>query len=184
MTLADIRLSELEHDALAEVVNIGVSRAAASLRKMVGQQVLLSVPALDIVSRKQAVSLLGERESDELIAVRQSFERLLGPRSSYFSRDQQPVAGQCRDRRRAFPRGAGGDGGGGARRDRQHHSQQLPRHHGQHAATAAQHVHPRVIRGEEANFSPTVTPAPMGPFCSCTSIFRSAIATSAVILQC
>ncbi len=56
------------------MVNIGVSRAAASLRKMVGQQVLLSVPAVDIVSRNQAVSLLGERESDELVAVRQSFE--------------------------------------------------------------------------------------------------------------
>ena len=37
-------LSELELDALTEVVNIGVSRAATSLRDMVGEQVFLSVP--------------------------------------------------------------------------------------------------------------------------------------------
>lgn len=74
MTVADISLTELEHDALTEVVNIGVSRAAASLRKMVGQQVLLSVPAVDVVSRTHAAALLGERESDALIAVKQAFE--------------------------------------------------------------------------------------------------------------
>lgn len=43
-------LTELERDALAELANIGVSRAAASLRKMVGQQVLLSVPSVEVVS--------------------------------------------------------------------------------------------------------------------------------------
>ena len=68
-----IELTELEQDALTEVVNIGVSRAAAALRKMVGKQVLLSVPAVEIVTRERAATLLGERESDELVAVRQSF---------------------------------------------------------------------------------------------------------------
>lgn len=69
-----IELSELEHDALTEVVNIGVSRAASSLRKMVGQQVLLSVPAVEIVGRSKAASLLTERENAELVAVQQTFE--------------------------------------------------------------------------------------------------------------
>jgi len=68
-----VQLTELEQDALTEVVNIGVSRAAASLRKMVGQQVLLSVPAVEIVDRERAAALLSERESNELVAVRQSF---------------------------------------------------------------------------------------------------------------
>ena len=68
-----VQLTELEQDALTEVVNIGVSRAAASLRKMVGQQDLLSVPAVEIVDHERASALLGERESDELVAVRQSF---------------------------------------------------------------------------------------------------------------
>lgn len=69
----EITLSELERDALTEIVNIGVSRAAASLRKMVGAQVLLSVPSLDIISQRAAAVLIGEREVDELVAVRQSF---------------------------------------------------------------------------------------------------------------
>lgn len=73
MTL-DISLDELERDALTEVVNIGVSRAAASLRKMVGQQVLLSVPAVEIVTHKAAAALIGQRENEDLVAVRQDFD--------------------------------------------------------------------------------------------------------------
>ena len=41
---APIDLEELERDALTELANIGVSRAASNLRDMVGHQVLLSVP--------------------------------------------------------------------------------------------------------------------------------------------
>ena len=67
-------LDGLERDALTELVNIGVSRAAASLRKMVGAQVLLSVPAVEVVSLQGAATLLGERESDDLVAVRQGFQ--------------------------------------------------------------------------------------------------------------
>jgi chemotaxis protein CheC len=66
-------LSELELDALTELVNIGVSRAASSLRKMVGEQVLLSVPSVEIVTHATAATLIQERESDPLVAVRQSF---------------------------------------------------------------------------------------------------------------
>ena len=67
-------LEELERDALTELVNIGVSRAAASLRKMVNKQVILSVPSVEIVTRKSAASLIGQRESEKLIAVQQQFE--------------------------------------------------------------------------------------------------------------
>lgn len=74
MTLDDIELTELEQDALTEVVNIGVSRAAVSLRKMVGNQVLLSVPGVEIVTPERASILLAEREASELVAVRQRFE--------------------------------------------------------------------------------------------------------------
>jgi chemotaxis protein CheC len=66
-------LSELEQDALAEIANMGVSRAAASLRQMVGEQVLLSVPAVSIVSRQTAAALV-ERSSPKLVAVQQTFE--------------------------------------------------------------------------------------------------------------
>jgi len=71
---AGIVLEELERDALTELVNIGVSRAAASLRKMVNKQVLLSVPAVEVVTRKSAAALIGQRESEALVAVQQDFE--------------------------------------------------------------------------------------------------------------
>ena len=67
-------LSELELDALTEVVNIGVSRAATSLRDMVGEQVFLSVPSVAITSPARAAELLKERESSLLIGVRQGFQ--------------------------------------------------------------------------------------------------------------
>lgn len=74
MTSSTIDLDELERDALTELVNIGVSRAAASLRKMVNKEVILSVPAVEIVTRASAASLIGQRESEDLIAVQQEFE--------------------------------------------------------------------------------------------------------------
>ena len=68
-------LTELELDALTELVNIGVSRAATSLREMVGrQQVILSVPNVVVVGRAEAIELLGRQESSRLVAVHQVFE--------------------------------------------------------------------------------------------------------------
>jgi chemotaxis protein CheC len=67
-------LNELELDALTELVNLGVSNAATSLREMVREEVILSVPRVTIVSRAEAVSNLGEREAKRLIAVHQDFE--------------------------------------------------------------------------------------------------------------
>jgi chemotaxis protein CheC len=74
MNAQTIELDELELDALTELVNIGVSRAAASLRKMVDRQVTLSVPSVEIITRKSAAALIGQRESELLIAVQQQFE--------------------------------------------------------------------------------------------------------------
>jgi chemotaxis protein CheC len=65
---------ETELDALTELVNIGVSRAAASLAAMVGEQVVLSVPSVAIVSRTQAATLIAASSSKLLIAVRQAFQ--------------------------------------------------------------------------------------------------------------
>lgn len=74
MTPADVALGELERDALTEIVNIGVSRAASNLRKMIGGEVLLSVPAIDVVSQTRAARLISEREVSELVAIRQHFQ--------------------------------------------------------------------------------------------------------------
>ncbi|RDI57344.1 chemotaxis protein CheX [Microvirga subterranea] len=69
-----VALTELERDALTELVNIGVSRAASSLRKMVGEEVLLSVPSIEVMNPHDAARLIGEREIDDLVAIQQQFE--------------------------------------------------------------------------------------------------------------
>jgi len=67
-------LTDIERDALAEIANMGVSRAATSLRQMVGEQVLLSVPAVNIVTRQTAAKLVERGESPKLVAVQQTFD--------------------------------------------------------------------------------------------------------------
>ncbi|MBR0736991.1 chemotaxis protein CheC [Bradyrhizobium sp. 62B] len=73
-TKPTVMLSELQLDALTELVNIGVSKAANSLRAMVGAQVHLSVPTVALVSRGEAIGILSEREIKNLVAVHQVFE--------------------------------------------------------------------------------------------------------------
>jgi chemotaxis protein CheC len=67
-------LTDIELDALTELVNIGVSRAANSLRELVGEQVLLSVPTLLILERALAASFIEASEGAQLVAVRQVFQ--------------------------------------------------------------------------------------------------------------
>lgn len=73
MTAEFKALEELERDALTEIMNIGVSRAASNLRKMIGEQVHLSVPSIEVLSQERAARLISEREISELVAVRQDF---------------------------------------------------------------------------------------------------------------
>ena len=74
MSAAEPLLNELELDALTELVNLDVSRAALSLREMVGEQVLLSVPNVSLVSRVAATGILRQREASRLVAVHQVFQ--------------------------------------------------------------------------------------------------------------
>ena len=63
-------LTELERDALGEVSNIAMARAANSLRQMVEHEVLLSVPA---VVFRSATQLVAKPDNPNLVAVRQDF---------------------------------------------------------------------------------------------------------------
>lgn len=67
-------LTELQLDALAEMVNLGVNRAAGSLREMVHEQVLLSVPKVSLVGREEAIATLARAGSTKLVGVHQVFE--------------------------------------------------------------------------------------------------------------
>jgi chemotaxis protein CheC len=66
-------LTEFERDALAEISNIAMARAANSLRQMVEHQVLLSVPSVEIVSPEIASQIVRKPDNPNLIAVRQDF---------------------------------------------------------------------------------------------------------------
>ena len=74
MSVEVVELSPIERDAFAEIANMGVARAATSLRQMLGEQVLLSVPAVHIVTREVAAELVERDNSSKLVAVQQSFE--------------------------------------------------------------------------------------------------------------
>lgn len=69
-----ILLSELQLDALTELVNLGVSNAALSLREMVREEVILSVPHVSVVTRSEAIASLSERHLKQLVGVHQDFE--------------------------------------------------------------------------------------------------------------
>ena len=69
-----VGLSELELDAFTELVNLGVSNAALSLREMVREEVILSVPKVTLVTREQAIENLGEKGVSRLVGVHQDFE--------------------------------------------------------------------------------------------------------------
>lgn len=69
-----VALNELELDALTELVNMGVSRSAANLRNMVGDEVLLSVPSVAVVTRARAAQIIGETAAGRMVAVHQAFD--------------------------------------------------------------------------------------------------------------
>ena len=74
MSVEVVELTPIERDAFAEIANMGVARAATSLRQMLGEQVLLSVPAVHVVTREVAAELVERDNSSKLGAVQQSFE--------------------------------------------------------------------------------------------------------------
>lgn len=53
-----VSLTELEHDALVEIFNIGVGQAAAAMSGIVGEEVTMSVPSITFLSRSEAAQLL------------------------------------------------------------------------------------------------------------------------------
>lgn len=68
-----IALTELQHDALAEVFNVGAGHAAASLSEIVGDEVLLSVPRIAFYPRNELNANLLALQGDRIGAVRQDF---------------------------------------------------------------------------------------------------------------
>ena len=68
-----IQLSDIEQDALQELFNIGMGRAAASLERMLGCEICLSVPFLTMLPANQAASIIQSPDNTEVSSVQQSF---------------------------------------------------------------------------------------------------------------
>ena len=66
-------LTDLERDALGELSNIAMARAANSLRQMVEYQVMLSVPSVEILAKEAATQLIAKANTTTLVAIRQDF---------------------------------------------------------------------------------------------------------------
>ena len=73
-------LTELERDAVAELSNIAMAKAANSLRQMIQHEVLLAVPSVDILTGAAAANLVAN-DNPKLVAVRQDFAGALSGRA-------------------------------------------------------------------------------------------------------
>jgi chemotaxis protein CheC len=74
-------LTELESDALAELANVAMARASVSLRTMIQQEVLLSVPNVEILAPKDAIARVAKPGNPNLVAVRQDFSGVFSGRA-------------------------------------------------------------------------------------------------------
>jgi chemotaxis protein CheC len=74
-------LTDLERDALGELANIAMARAATSLRQMIQHEVLLSVPEIEILSPEAAVQAVSRPGNPNLVAVRQDFKGIFSGRA-------------------------------------------------------------------------------------------------------
>ncbi|MFZ6849728.1 chemotaxis protein CheC [Undibacterium sp. RuRC25W] len=68
-----ISLTELHLDALSEIFNVGAGRAAASLSEIVGDEVLLSVPSVEIRKSSEIDKEVMGLNSERFGAVHQTF---------------------------------------------------------------------------------------------------------------
>lgn len=74
-------LTELQRDALTEIFNVGVGQAANSLSQIVGQEIALSVPRLDILSGARPEALNSLIRSPRICAISQDFAGIIDTRA-------------------------------------------------------------------------------------------------------
>lgn len=67
-------LTELQHDALVEIFNIGVGQAAAAMGSIVNEAVTMSVPSISFLSRGEAADMLNNEELNRICGVTQHYE--------------------------------------------------------------------------------------------------------------
>nr|WP_315491602.1 chemotaxis protein CheC [uncultured Rhodoferax sp.] len=68
-----MKLNALELDALTEIFNHGVGQAALALSELAGEQVMLSVPKVEELSKRAITDTLDAQGAHRVCAVRQGF---------------------------------------------------------------------------------------------------------------
>ncbi|PCJ47414.1 MAG: chemotaxis protein CheC [Moraxellaceae bacterium] len=68
-----LEFTELESDALSEVFNLGIGRAAQALNRMVSDTIGLTIPKVLIIPQKEAAALLSTEIDGVVNAVTQRF---------------------------------------------------------------------------------------------------------------
>lgn len=71
-------LDEFFVDAVAEVLNIAMGNAAASLSEMINEEVQLSVPGVQFVSRTEAALIISKKTKTNVSGVLQPFHGAFG----------------------------------------------------------------------------------------------------------
>jgi chemotaxis protein CheC len=67
-------LTELQHDALVEIFNIGVGHAARAMSEIVNEEVTMSVPSIFFVNRADAAKMLGNKDGERVCGVSQRYQ--------------------------------------------------------------------------------------------------------------
>jgi chemotaxis protein CheC len=76
-----LTLSELQHDALVEIFNIGVGQAARAMSEIVSEEVTMSVPSIRFLNRADAAALLGNVDGQRVCGVSQFYEGAFSTRA-------------------------------------------------------------------------------------------------------
>ena len=71
-------LDDFYVDAVAEVLNVGMGSAAAALSEMINDEVNLSVPGVEFVSRLEATHIIGNKAKTNVSGVHQNFQGAFG----------------------------------------------------------------------------------------------------------
>jgi len=69
----NLQLSELQRDTIIELLNIGMGLAGDSLSRMVNEEVQLSIPILELLSRQQVANRVNT-ELNRIAVVKQHFD--------------------------------------------------------------------------------------------------------------
>lgn len=63
-----------QHDALTEILNIAIGRAANSLNQMVKEEIVLSIPEISFLGQDEAVAVYQDLVQGHVSAIKQRFE--------------------------------------------------------------------------------------------------------------